>query len=185
MKRNTFEMYWSYYLSIEEMFRRTSQYISHTEDNQHAYSDEFTKIILLSCSEVDSLLKLLCSCKGVSKKGKYYNMSMYADVLQNTKDIKEYAYCTQSSTVSHGVIVFPFKEICTTKQYGGLSWWSDYQSLKHNRLLNAKKGNLFNATSAVVAQYLILRFLIDFLDEYSGKEYVKEHNCSKFWIPVV
>ena len=60
MKRMEFERYWSYYISIEIMFKKTNQYVSHSEKNQYTYSDEFAKIILLSCSEIDSLLKTVC-----------------------------------------------------------------------------------------------------------------------------
>ena len=48
--RMTFEIYWSYYLSIEKMLVNTVQFVSPSEENENTYSDEFTKIILLSCS---------------------------------------------------------------------------------------------------------------------------------------
>lgn len=57
--------------------------------------------------------------------------------------------------------------------------------IKHNRLENFEKGTLYNAVCSVMAQYIILRILINYLVENSGKEYVIEYNCSKFWIPVI
>lgn len=90
MERNTFEMHWSYYLSIEDMLQKTNQYLTYSANNQNTYSDEFTKVILLSCSEVDSLLKKLCEYKNISKKGKYYTMASYAIALQESDELIAY-----------------------------------------------------------------------------------------------
>lgn len=187
MERMEFERYWSYYLSIESMLQKTSQYVSHSEKNQNTYSDEFAKIILLSCSEIDSLLKTVCKHKKIYSEEKYYNMLVYSKALIEVKDIKDFAFSTDPMTSINesSIIVFPFKGLDTKEKNAGLSWWSDYQKLKHNRLENAELGNLHNATCALTAHYIILRIMVDFLDEYSGKEYVKENNQSKFWIPVV
>ena len=67
--------------------------------------------------------------------------------------------------------------------YSGLNWWADYQALKHNRMENAKKGNLENATSMLIAHYILLRFLINYLGKNYGIDYVKEHNVSNILIP--
>ena len=53
MSRDRFEIYWGYYLSIEKLLENTRQYMSPSYDNKDIYSDEFSKIILLSYSEVD------------------------------------------------------------------------------------------------------------------------------------
>lgn len=187
MKRMEFERYWSYYISIESMFKKTNQYVSHSEKNQDTYSDEFAKIILLSCSEIDSLLKTVCKYKNILSKEKYYNMFIYSKALIKIEYIKDLAFSTDPMTSMNedSIVVFSFKELNTTQKHAGLSWWSDYQKLKHNRLENAELGNLHNAACALAAHYIILRTMVDFLDKYSGKDYVKENNHSNFWIPVV
>ena len=179
MERNTFEMYWSYYLSIEKMMRNTSQYVAPSKQNSNTYSDEFMKIILLSCSEIDSILKVICKENGVMLDDKKYNMSVYADTLLKQKDIKEWAFSPESSTSSRdcGILCFPFRDLDAKKAYGGLSWWGDYQKLKHNRLDNAEVGNLENAVFAITAHFILLRILMDMLSENNGREYVKE----KYW----
>ena len=80
MDRNKFSLYWSYYKMIEEKLISTNQYVTHTNDNGKCYSDEFTSIILLSCSEIDSILKELLINLNISPKKKYYQMSDYANV---------------------------------------------------------------------------------------------------------
>ena len=89
------------------------------------------------------------------------------------------AYSPQCATSSanKGIICFPFKDLDDKKLHAGLTWWKDYQKLKHNRLNNAELGNLENAVYAITAHYILLRILMDMLPENSGREYVKE----KYW----
>ena len=179
MERNTFEMYWRYYLSIEKMMNNTSQYVCPSEMNKKTYSDEFIKIILLSCSEIDSILKVICKENNILLEDRSYNMSVYAKTLLAQKDIKNMAYSPECATSSanSGIICYPFKDLDDKKVHAGLTWWRDYQKLKHNRLANAELGNLENAAYALTAHYILLRILMDMLSESSGREYVKE----KYW----
>jgi len=179
VERNTFEMYWRYYLSIEKMMSNTAQYVCPSKMNENTYSDEFMKIILLSCSEIDSILKIICKENNVVLKDRKYNMSEYAKILINQDNIKESAYSPECATASidDGIICFPFEDLDTTKPYAGLQWWEDYQKLKHDRLKNAELGNLKNAVYAITAHYVLLRILMNMLSEDSGREYVKE----KYW----
>jgi len=172
-------MYWSYYLSIEKMMKNTSQYVCPSKNNRYTYSDEFMKIILLSCSEIDSILKVICKENNVLLDDKKYNMSVYSKVLLEQDDIKGWAFSPECSTSSRGggIICFPFKDLNTDKPYGGLSWWKDYQKLKHNRLDNAEVGNLENAVYAITAHFILLRILMESLSEKSGRDYVIE----KYW----
>lgn len=185
--RMTFEIYWSYYISIEKMMINTIQYVSPSKENKNTYSDEFTKIILLSCSEIDSILKLLCKLNGMEIDDRKYNMSYYAKLFEEDDRIKDEMYGPEYvSTINESFLgVTPFKHINSKLKYGGLEWWQDYQCLKHDRMKNAKKGNLKNAISALTAHYILMRLLIDYLDRYAGIAYVKEHNVSEFLIPCI
>ena len=187
LNRTRFEYYWSYYLSIERMLEDTRRFVAASYENKNTYSDEFAKIILLSCSEIDSILKIICKLKGVEKKDSEYNMKLYVQVLSEFKNIREIAYSPDLSTYidEKALIVYPFKEMDKHKKYGGLEWWSAYQALKHNRLESATSGNLYNAVSSVVAHYTLIRILIEFLHDYDGKEYVDKHNISEYFIPCI
>lgn len=183
MKRSIFEMHWQYYLSIEKMLVETNQYVTHSDNNKIAYSDEFASIILLSCSELDSLLKQLCIQKGIISKSNYYKMKDYAKALENSRD---WGLATGINIINDDhITVFPFNKINSSLPYANLIWWKDYQSIKHDRIKNVIKGNLLNAVNSVAAQYIILRQLIEFIDESSGKEYIREKYWSDYWIPVV
>ena len=184
MERNTFEMYWSYYLSIEKMMKNTSQYVCPSKFNKNTYSDEFMKIILLSCSEIDSILKLICKENNVVLNDREYNMSVYAKVLENQDNIKKQAFSPKCATSSMNdfFICLPFETLDGNKKCAGLKWWEDYQKLKHNRLENAGAGNLENAVCAITAHYILLRIMMDMLPENSGKEYVKKEYWSDYLV---
>jgi len=188
LDRIRFEFYWSYYLSIEKMLRNTSQYVSPSRENKDTYSDEFAKIILLSCSEIDSILKSICKCKGIHLADKKYNMAVYAKVLVDFEEIKEIAYCPSANTSikEKGLAVYPFKDLDKDKKWGNLNWWESYQLLKHNRIDNAERANLHNAVFSTSAYYMLLRLLIDFLDENSEtKDYINKHSVSEYLLDVI
>lgn len=184
MERSTFEMYWRYYLSIEKMMKNTSQYVCPSKQNKNTYSDEFMKIILLSCSEIDSILKVICKENNVILKDKDYNMYEYAKVLEKQDDIKDWAFSPvcDTSNRDESFVYFPFKNLNPQKPYAGLSWWESYQKLKHNRVENAIIGNLENAVYAITAHFVLLRLLMEFLTERSSREYVQKEYWSDYLV---
>lgn len=176
-------MHWQYYLSIENMLVKTNQYVAHSNKNKDTYSDEFTSIILLSCSEVDSLLKQLCFNKSIKKSGKYYSMKDYVQAIEKHTDL---GLATGIEMINDNVIsCFPFENIDSSKPYANLHWWKDYQSIKHDRIKNVAKGNLINAVNSVAAQHIILRILTDFISYSEGQEYIKKEYFSEYWVPFV
>ena len=184
MERKTLELYWSYYQSVEKMMKNTSQYVTHSKSNKDTYSDEFMKIILLSCSEIDSILKTLCKENNIILEDKQYNMSVYADVLLKQNEIKEWAFSPTHSTSSNeeSIICFPFKELNKSQKHAGLTWWANYQKLKHNRVENAEVGNLENAVYAITAHFVLLRILMGKLSKTNGREYVLKQYWSDYLI---
>lgn len=186
LERNLFEMHWQYYLSIENMLVKTNQYVTHSDKNKYVYSDEFASIILLSGSEIDSLFKKLCINYGIQSINKYYKMTDYAQLFERKYLSNDWGLSTGILTIyDDSIITFPFNKIDATKPYGNLKWWKDYQSIKHDRIKNITKGNLLNAINLVAAQFILLRELLNFIDEYSRKEYLLEKCWTEYWIPCV
>ena len=103
MERMRFEMYWSYYISIENMLKKTSQFVSPSKENEKTYSDEFAKIILLSCSEIDSILKLLCELNGIIRDEKKYNMNIYVEAISKIRMVTELAYTPKLYTSANEI----------------------------------------------------------------------------------
>ena len=183
--RVTFEVYWSYYCIIEKMFINTIQYVSPSITNKKTYSDEYAKIILLCGSEIDSILKLICKLKRIKPQGRDYSMNDYSLMIDNEEAIKLQSYCPECMTTTKEkfLVSSPFKDIKTGIQYSGLDWWKNYQSLKHNRMKNAKKGNLQTTVNLLTAHYILIRHLINYLGKNYGIDYVKKHNISNILIP--
>ena len=111
LERNIFEMYWSYYLSIEKMMKNTSQYVCPSKFNKNTYS-----------AEIDSILKLICKENNVVLNDREYNMSVYAKVLVNQGDIKKQAFSPKCATSSMNdfFICLPFETLDGNKKYAGL-----------------------------------------------------------------
>lgn len=183
--RMTFEVYWSYYKSIENMFINTIQYVSPSITNKKTYSDEYAKIILLCGSEVDSILKLICKLEKQKPEKRDYSMNDYSKLIDSCKLLKEQFYCPEclTTTKEKYIVASPFEKIQIGVPYSGLDWWKDYQALKHNRMRNARKGNLKNVVSLLVAHYVLIRHLINYLGKNYGIDYVREHNVSNILIP--
>lgn len=178
-------MHWQYYMSIENMLVKTNQYVTHSDKNKNVYSDEFSSIILLSCSEIDSLFKQLCLNFGFQSKSKYLKMKDYAHLIEKYIN-NDFGLATSIRTINDdSIIIFPFENIDASKSYANLKWWKDYQSIKHDRIKNVSKGNLLNAVTSVAAQFIILRELIEFIHESNGQEYLRKKCWSEYWIPVV
>ncbi|WP_460318166.1 hypothetical protein [Paenibacillus sp. YSY-4.3] len=176
-------MHWQYYSSIENMLVKTNQFVTHSDKNKNVYSDEFASILLLSCSELDSLFKQLCINYGIQSEGKYFKMKDYVQVIAKNNDI---GFATGMRTINNDeIVVFPFENIDASKPYANLNWWKDYQSIKHDRIKNVTKGNLLNAVNSVAAQFIILRQLIEFIDESNGQDYLRKNYWSEYWIPCV
>ena len=167
------------------MFINTIKYVSPSKTNEKTYSEEYAKIVLLCGSEIDSILKLICKIEKVKPRNKDYNMNDYSDVIINKikLDIETYTPNCMTTTNEKYMMITPFKTIKKGAPYGGLEWWKDYQSLKHDRVKNATVGNLKNAASLLIAHYILITHLINYLDESSGFNYVKEHNISNVLIP--
>lgn len=68
---------WNYYLSLEKDLDDTSRYIE-PKGQENVFSFEFAKLLVLSCTELESVLKLLCyECSG-EKRG---NIGEYKETI--------------------------------------------------------------------------------------------------------
>lgn len=62
--KETMNEIWNYYLSLEKDLDNTSRYIE-PKGQENVFSFEFAKPLVLSCTELESVLKLLCcECDG-------------------------------------------------------------------------------------------------------------------------
>lgn len=155
---------WNYYLSLERDMSNTSQYIEPSGQEQ-VYSFEFAKILVLSCTEAESLFKILCY---ETEKRKVGNISEYKRII-----LSQYPRIVEAEvSVSRlNKNIKPFENWGEEK----LNWWDAYQEVKHNREKSFSMATYINAVTALAAVYI----LIFYVSKISG---IGLHSCKAEYI---
>lgn len=148
MKRKELQGIWNYYLSLENDLANTSRYIEPAgQENVHSF--EFAKILILACTEVESVFKLICGAtegKEVGDIGEYKRilLSRYPKIVDATVTVSRL-----------GEDIQPYSEWTA----GSLSWWSAYQQVKHSRGSHFSFASYRNAVNALAALYIAIFYL--------------------------
>lgn len=138
--------HWNYFLAIEKDLENLSRYIEFSDANLGTYSIELTHILLSASSEVDVIMKQLCTL---------------VDSTRQTNNINDY-----KDIVQRQLATFINEEICIDRF--GLSykpwdnwngnqnpnWWRSYNNVKHQRNNHFSEANLQNTINAVGALLL-------------------------------
>lgn len=145
---NSFHGIWNYYLSLENDLATTSQYIE-PAGQEDTHSFEFSKLIILSCTEAESVMKAICYEITNEEKG---NIGEYKEIIL-TKFPK---IITARVTVSRlGQDIIPF----AGWDSGHLLWWDAYTDVKHKRGTEFDKASYKNAVYALSALYILILYL--------------------------
>lgn len=134
---------WSFFLSLESDLIDTSKYVHFSQENFGTFSSQYSKIILASASEFES----------VSKK---FIRSLYPDKNpSNIGDIKE-SLLTKFPKIHKNIVTIAsyrieVKPFLNWANEGRLGWWDAYTNIKHDRNKNFKEANLQNALSSLSA----------------------------------
>lgn len=140
---------WNYYLSLESDLSNTSRYIEPSgQENVHSF--EFAKLLILACTEVESVFKSICSkIEGKQPEG---NIAKYKEII-----LGRYPKIINATvTVSRlSMNIEPFQEWST----GPLPWWGAYQEVKHSRGLHFDQATYKNAVYAIAALYILIFYL--------------------------
>ncbi|MEA5050755.1 MAG: hypothetical protein VB021_04695 [Oscillospiraceae bacterium] len=140
---------WNYYLSLERDLANTSRYIEPV-GQECVHSFEFTKLIILACTEVESVFKWLCAeIDGTRGCG---NIADYKQVI-----LGKYPRIVDASvTISRlGRSITPFEKWDSEK----LSWWDAYTQVKHNRGKNFGDASYINAVLSLSGLYILIFYL--------------------------
>lgn len=123
MTTQTINEIWNYYLTLEGDIANTSRFIEPSgQENVHSF--EFAKILILACTELESVFKLLCleitgkQPEGTIGKYKETILGRYPRIVDAVVSVKRW-----------GRTIAPFEGW----DIGKLSWWNAYQEVKHNR----------------------------------------------------
>lgn len=160
---------WNYYLSIERDLSNTSRYIE-PEGQENVHSFEFAKLLILACTEIESVFKAICL--EIESKQVEGNIGSYKGCI-----LKKYPKLIEAEVTITRLekTVRPFEEWNNSK----LSWWDAYQKVKHNRGDFFVDATYLNATMSISALYILILYLAkinnvtinNFQSEYISSEY--------------
>ena len=171
MDKADLQIIYNYYVSLENDFSATSRYIE-PKDQENVYSFEFSKLLILSCTEIETVLKRLCEEKSGKK---CRNIREYRDTI--TKYFPKIVDA-EVSIARWGRDIRPFKGW----KEKPLKWWQAYGDVKHNPGNNFKKATYKNAVYALSALYVLILYLakvynisVDMKTSYISSDYVYKY----------
>lgn len=165
MKTHDFQqLYWKYYLNLENDFLATEKYVAIDASNKNAFSIEYMKILQMVCSEVDVVTKSFCKEIDASFKGDKINQyckkitTEYADF---SKDSVHFLLGNIDMTPWSGwtFVEKNTKDGKKTIYSNNPLWWKNHNEIKHNRTSfkggkqNYKKANQNNVINALSALF--------------------------------
>lgn len=135
--------HWNYFLAIEKDLEKISRYIEFCSDNLQTYSIELAHILLSASSEVDVIMKQLCSI--VAPGGAFDNINQYkATITALIPDLIN----EPISIPRYGMSYRPWEN------WNGADnpeWWKSYNRVKHQRNNHYSEANLHNTINSVGA----------------------------------
>jgi len=125
--------HWNYFLAIEKDLEAISRYIEFSEANLNTYSIELTHILLSASSEIDVIMKQLCTLIDPEKKTN--NIDDYKSVIQSHLS----SFIVEEITIDrYGLIAKPWESWKGTENP---IWWRGYNNVKHQRNTHFKEAN--------------------------------------------
>lgn len=155
---------WKQYRLLERDLIQTDDYVSIDKDNYDTFSSQYTKLLLTTCSEMDSIAELLC---GMHEDKIPFGIKNKLDVLiEEYPNLKKYRVNTKYP--------YDIKNITPLAKFADSvsDWWQAYNDIKHRRVetndagrYNYTKANLKNVLHAMAALYILNRKLYDSLGD--------------------
>ena len=169
MDEKTLHGMWNYFLTLESDLENTSRYIE-PSGQENVYSFEFAKLLVLACTEIESVLKVMC--KEINPSSKAEKMSDYQPIImQRFPKITE--ACVEISRLGRNIK--PFSEWNSQP----LSWWRAYNGVKHNRGNNFSDATYMNAVMALSGLYILI-FYLSALTGIKFKNYASKYISSEY-----
>lgn len=134
-----------------ELIEKVFKYISPVQKNMETFGNELRNIIILACTEVESLWKdTLLSNNYANKKLTTKDYVELLSILKLNEYKIKFNFYPDIEEVS------PFSNWNTKSTTQSLSWYSDYNAIKHDRLNEFSKATLKNAIESVSAVVIML-----------------------------
>ncbi len=136
-------IHWNYFLALESDLELVARFIEFIEENFKTYSIELAHLLLASSSEIDVIMKELCSFLAPGEKAE--NIDDYRNIIKTKKPefIEEPVYISR-----YGLSLNPWENWKVEKNP---FWWRSYNNVKHERNIYFNEANLNNVVNALGA----------------------------------
>jgi hypothetical protein len=150
-------IYWNYFISIEDDLYRLSRFIEFDQKNENVFSIELVRLLISSSSEFEVVAKELCRIKDSGK------------ITRNINDIRNNLLLFYPNIFDLEIIVSRFglkyKPLINWKTGVNCDWWASYNSVKHQRNNKYEDANLKNVINSIGALYIINLYYYNTLQE--------------------
>lgn len=150
--------HWRYFLSLERDVELLKNYIEISDGNYGTYSMELFKVLQLACSEVDSVLRVLC--KVVDPATDYQDEATFSGKISLYKTtIMEHFPKIHDAEVSIPGLNGSLKPWEEWQNVNSPEWWKGYNKAKHYRHSSYESANLKNMLMAMSALMVAILYL--------------------------
>lgn len=121
--------------------------------NLNAYGNKIRELLIVSCTEVEYLLKKILIANGINPKRSYYNTSDYIWALPVLKLNK---YVIDAPLFPQLGLFSPFKKWNKSAATTTIFWYDHYNKVKHDRGNTKEKANLKSLINSITAIHILL-----------------------------
>ena len=158
-KADLLEFHWRYFLVLDADVEATLRYVELDEKNFETFSIEYVRLLFSICSEFEVVCKNLCQSIKPDRNFSKSNIKNFSEVIQE-----------EFSKIGTLEISVPkLRENANIKPLEGwskvngsdssvLSWWQDYNKVKHERQNSFDKANLGNVVFSLAGLFGVLLY---------------------------
>lgn len=156
---NFLELYWNYYLQLEEDFFALEPFCTIDELNDNTFSVKYLQLILSICGEIDTICKRFCSCLDPSINSKYSTINDYRSII-----LKYFPQITKEIVNINQHIYYDVQPWQSWANLRNPDWWNTYNQIKHHRdeiwkgKETYKHANQKATIEALCALYIVLEY---------------------------
>lgn len=151
--------HWRYFLTLDADVETTLRYVELDRRNFETYSIEYVRLFFGICSEFESVCKNLCQSVESGKDFSKKNMPMLADTIG--KHFPRIGALEISiPKLGENANIRPLEGWSKVNKNDSLvlSWWQDYNKVKHERQNNFVKANLGNVIYSLAGLFGVLLY---------------------------
>ena len=147
MYKKEYEMsYWKQYRLLEQEFLQSRMYVEFDVTNFRTISTAYIKMLLEIGSEVDNVMREMCSLTGRSNITDYavYILGKYPNIVSQ-----------KVTVIDSSISIIPFIGWNTSYASQSLSFWQAYNHIKHDRIANRVEASFENVLNALGGLFIL------------------------------